>query len=193
MSFDTNFKIIIEKCAICRNNLDDKCIECEAYNIEKISCTHSIHTNCKGHFINPDTKKECIIKGNACCPHYFHEKCINRWLKKRNCCPLCMSEWIDSKDLSLSERIVATWLNDPVKILEYCVGDIDLDPKIDNFFLTHNMSSSRIKITKNKKEILARLFVDVLDKDHLEKMLAIKNSFLNKGIEKQKSALESKK
>ena len=58
-----------DQCPICRNNLLDKCIECQ------------------GSF------KECkSILG--CCGHGYHECCINKWCKTRYNCPCDNEEWL---------------------------------------------------------------------------------------------------
>jgi RING-box protein 1 len=58
-----------DNCAICRNSLLDKCIECQV-NIK----------NCKSVL--------------GCCGHGYHECCINKWYKTRNTCPLDDEEWL---------------------------------------------------------------------------------------------------
>lgn len=78
-----------DNCAICRNNLLDKCITCEKYNgptdccgIGKIKCN-----KCVSNII------ECkSIVG--CCGHGYHECCINKWCKTRETCPLDNEEWL---------------------------------------------------------------------------------------------------
>jgi len=68
--------LLNDNCPICRNSLDDKCIECDNNNNDKI-CYSVI----------------------GCCNHGLHEHCINNWIKTRNVCPLDNSNW------SLLERI----------------------------------------------------------------------------------------
>jgi len=58
-----------DHCAICRNNLLDRCIICQP------------------------VMKECkSVLG--CCGHGYHECCINKWCKTRDVCPLDDKEWI---------------------------------------------------------------------------------------------------
>lgn len=176
MSFNTDFNIGYEMCPICRNDIKDGCVECGMFNLQKTPCENSIHTNCDGHYIDPETNEECTLSGNACCSHYYHTHCIKRWLKIRPFCPLCKAPWMWSKDLSLSEKIVATWITSPEKILEYAIGDIDLGPKVDNFLLTNTPTFLKIGISMKKKKIIAQLFADTLDIDYLEKILAEKKN-----------------
>jgi RING-box protein 1 len=56
---------LTDTCAICRLPLDETKAECRT--IPSISV--------------------------GACQHAFHERCINRWLKKRGVCPLCSVEW----------------------------------------------------------------------------------------------------
>jgi RING-box protein 1 len=59
-------------CAICRNCLLHNCIECESKN--KLSMG-----GCK--------------RVSGYCGHIFHEHCVARWQKVRDCCPLCAGQW----------------------------------------------------------------------------------------------------
>lgn len=34
------------------------------------------------------------LKLQKCCNKYFHIKCIHQWLKNKNSCPLCRSEYL---------------------------------------------------------------------------------------------------
>jgi RING-box protein 1 len=73
-----------EDCAICRNPLLNKCIECQVNN-EK---SNSI--------------KGCTSYGYhqfsvlGCCGHGYHRCCINKWCETRNVCPLDNEEWINN-------------------------------------------------------------------------------------------------
>jgi RING-box protein 1 len=68
--YDAKLNLLNDTCPICRNNLDDKCIECE----------------------NKNNDLKCIsIIGD--CYHGIHEHCLNRWTKVRNVCPLDNKEW----------------------------------------------------------------------------------------------------
>lgn len=64
-------------CMICRNQIMDVCIECQA--------------NCDE--LNFD---RCPIAWGAC-GHAYHDHCIHRFLKIRNVCPLDNQEWQCSK------------------------------------------------------------------------------------------------
>lgn len=78
-----------DTCAICRNNLLDKCITCaEKYN-NNINCC-DINNKCN----------KCISNNVECksilglCGHGYHECCINKWCKTRESCPLDNEEWL---------------------------------------------------------------------------------------------------
>ena len=60
-------------CYYCRNSLNEP----------------SITYKGKEHFISK------VVQGE--CEHYFHEECINKWLKTSNICPICTKEWIFKK------------------------------------------------------------------------------------------------
>jgi len=70
------WNITNELCSICRCELQEECIECQA----EINCAAS----------------GCHIAW-GCCGHAFHQHCIFRWLKRQQKCPLDMSEWSTEK------------------------------------------------------------------------------------------------
>lgn len=69
------YDISVDNCAICRNHIMDKCIECqskqEARNVEG---------------------DDCVIAWGKC-SHVFHMHCIHRWLNTRQVCPLDNRNW----------------------------------------------------------------------------------------------------
>lgn len=58
---------------------------------EKIKkCDSILNENC---FICMDNYKESQLKRELpSCKHYFHKKCIDKWLKKKASCPICRDE-----------------------------------------------------------------------------------------------------
>lgn len=65
-----------ELCAICKEKLDAKCIECLA-NHEEGQCN--------------------VVNGKHTCDHEFHQHCMDRWLMHGNVCPLCNVPWKTDK------------------------------------------------------------------------------------------------
>lgn len=68
------YDITVDNCAICRNHIMDKCIECQSFQE-----TTNIDENCS------------IAWGK--CSHVFHMHCISRWLNTRQVCPLDNRNW----------------------------------------------------------------------------------------------------
>lgn len=53
-------------------------------------CDSILNENC---FICMDNYKESELKRELpSCKHYFHKKCIDKWLKKKASCPICRDE-----------------------------------------------------------------------------------------------------
>ncbi|KAA1066542.1 RING-box protein 1 [Puccinia graminis f. sp. tritici] len=65
--------ILVDNCAICRNQIMDRCNECEANQATS-------------------TAETCTVAWGTC-NHAYHFHCISRWLKLSSVCPLCSREW----------------------------------------------------------------------------------------------------
>jgi RING-box protein 1 len=64
----------VDLCAICRNTIVDRCIECEANQVDAT------------------LQKECDVAWGLC-NHAFHFHCISRFVYIRQVCPLCNLDW----------------------------------------------------------------------------------------------------
>lgn len=69
-----SYDISVDNCAICRNHIMDKCIECQS-----VQERTNVDENCT------------IAWGK--CSHVFHMHCISRWLNTRQVCPLDNRNW----------------------------------------------------------------------------------------------------
>ena len=67
--------VAVQKCAICRNDIMDMCIECQAADPSAAAET-----------------PECLVAWGTC-NHAFHEHCISRWLEQHAVCPLDNTPW----------------------------------------------------------------------------------------------------
>lgn len=65
--------IHIDTCAICKNQVQDPCIQCQ-----------SIQDSGK--------QADCTIAWGVC-NHTFHYHCISKWIMSRAVCPLDNKEW----------------------------------------------------------------------------------------------------
>lgn len=70
-----SYDITVDNCAICRNHIMDKCIECQSVQ----EMNNIDHDNCT------------IAWGK--CSHVFHMHCISKWLNTRQVCPLDNRNW----------------------------------------------------------------------------------------------------
>lgn len=68
------YDITVDNCAICRNHIMDKCIECQS--VQEMT----------------DVDENCSIAWGKC-SHVFHMHCISRWLNTRQVCPLDNRNW----------------------------------------------------------------------------------------------------
>jgi len=64
-----------DTCAICKNEIMEPCIQCNTSENNINSCT--------------------FITG--ICNHTYHLHCIEKWITRRNVCPLCNNEWVIDK------------------------------------------------------------------------------------------------
>lgn len=64
-----SWEIELDVCAICRNSLYEPSIEHQAAGLDDVSIAWGV------------------------CNHCFHLECIQRWLRQRNVCPMCGTEW----------------------------------------------------------------------------------------------------
>lgn len=65
-----------DTCAICRVQVMDACLRCQAESKNKDSYD----------------KQDCVVVWGEC-NHSFHYCCISLWVKQNNRCPLCQQEW----------------------------------------------------------------------------------------------------
>jgi len=63
-----------EICAICRVQVMDACLRCQAENR------------------SDKEQEECVVIWGEC-NHSFHNCCMKLWVKQNNRCPLCQQEW----------------------------------------------------------------------------------------------------
>lgn len=68
------YDLTVDNCAICRNHIMDKCIECQT--VQELT----------------DVDESCSIAWGKC-SHVFHTHCISRWLNTRQVCPLDNRNW----------------------------------------------------------------------------------------------------
>eukprot|EP01028_Stygiella_incarcerata_P006922 TRINITY_DN2818_c0_g1_i1.p2 TRINITY_DN2818_c0_g1~~TRINITY_DN2818_c0_g1_i1.p2 ORF type:complete len:104 (-),score=15.27 TRINITY_DN2818_c0_g1_i1:60-371(-) len=61
-----------DKCAICKNLLEEKCTECRASE--------------------GDEDVRCTVSWGQC-NHAYHTHCIDRWVAQSRTCPLCQRDW----------------------------------------------------------------------------------------------------
>lgn len=69
-----SYELTVDNCAICRNHIMDKCIECQT--VQEMT----------------NNEENCSISWGKC-SHVFHTHCISRWLNTRKVCPLDNRNW----------------------------------------------------------------------------------------------------
>jgi E3 ubiquitin-protein ligase RBX1 len=70
----------IDRCAICRNSLNEPSIDFLLNSKESFINTHIIYFIALGQ-----------------CGHIFHLDCVERWLFENEKCPLCVKAWFYEK------------------------------------------------------------------------------------------------
>ncbi|XP_036733154.1 RING-box protein 2 isoform X1 [Manis pentadactyla] len=60
-----------DTCAICRVQVMDACLRCQAEN----------------------KQEDCVVVWGEC-NHSFHNCCMSLWVKQNNRCPLCQQDWV---------------------------------------------------------------------------------------------------
>lgn len=79
-----NYINMIDRCAICRNSLNEPSIDCLSnmtfYNTQPVVAINDINFIAFGK-----------------CGHTFHIDCIEKWLYENQKCPLCARIWFYDK------------------------------------------------------------------------------------------------
>lgn len=81
--------IAVENCAICRNHIMERCIECQA--AQQNDRTGPSQTR-PGAMPSATDENKCVVAWGRC-NHAFHFHCIRRWLGTRQVCPLDNCDW----------------------------------------------------------------------------------------------------
>jgi RING-box protein 1 len=72
-----SWNVAVENCAICKNSINETCLECQANEVAD--------------------SEACMISWGAC-NHAYHTHCISKWTtQKKNTCPLCQKAWTTVK------------------------------------------------------------------------------------------------
>lgn len=77
-----------DTCAICRVQVMDACLRCQA----EAKGTESASPSEQGS----SGFKDCVVVWGDC-NHSFHQCCMSLWIKQNNRCPLCQQEWTVQK------------------------------------------------------------------------------------------------
>ena len=85
--------IVIDcKCSICLESMQTKdyiVLYKKKYdNISRNERIHRLHRGLSSYPLQKDNYNIYRLK----CNHYFHKKCLNKWLKKSVSCPLCRQD-----------------------------------------------------------------------------------------------------
>ncbi|OAF67655.1 RING-box protein 1 [Intoshia linei] len=149
-----SWDIVVDNCAICRNNIMDLCIECQA------------NLNSK------DIKQEeCNVTWGVC-NHAFHYHCISRWLKTRQ-----VAGWSKLNQFEYFFRKVMTITNNPedAHLITRTGNTKDLEEIHDSFRKSSKRDNEPSgKLEKRENKIL------VQRSSNLRKMNKILNSTDNK-------------
>ena len=84
----------VETCAVCRNHIMERCLECQASNAPREDC--AIAWGKCNQFQSPSYPLISLILSyfsiSIDCSA-FHKHCVAKWLQKHPVCPLCNQEW----------------------------------------------------------------------------------------------------
>uniref|UniRef100_A0A3P8WZT6 RING-box protein 2 n=1 Tax=Cynoglossus semilaevis TaxID=244447 RepID=A0A3P8WZT6_CYNSE len=83
-----------DTCAICRVQVMDACLRCQAEN----------------------KQEDCVVVWGEC-NHSFHNCCMSLWVKQNNRCPLCQQDWVVQRIESLLQHVQCYWHHCPPFLL----------------------------------------------------------------------------
>ncbi|XP_071442943.1 RING-box protein 2 [Hetaerina americana] len=89
-----------DTCAICRIQVMDACLRCQAENKQESSSAVggggtgvlSGGAGTGGSAVGVGSGGDCVVVWGEC-NHSFHYCCMSLWVKQNNRCPLCQQEW----------------------------------------------------------------------------------------------------
>uniref|UniRef100_A0A8C5WVV0 G protein-coupled receptor kinase n=1 Tax=Laticauda laticaudata TaxID=8630 RepID=A0A8C5WVV0_LATLA len=73
-----------DTCAICRVQVMDACLRCQAEN----------------------KQEDCVVVWGEC-NHSFHNCCMSLWVKQNNRCPLCQQDWVCAVQVKCTGKMYA--------------------------------------------------------------------------------------
>ena len=66
-----NYESRYDICSICKQNINDLCIDCQSQMAGNVACSVAWGT----------------------CNHAYHNHCLQGWLKGHATCPMCQAPW----------------------------------------------------------------------------------------------------